>query len=153
MNAKKIATHALAFLGGCVVASFFAFNLASAHAEYARQLTAKQLAAAQEQIRLAAEGADAYKAANDHCQDAVQKIYGTETVLYESVAPKVSVLHGAVNIEAGDTLQIATQMRPKWLIGMRVTPQLSAGFTAASAAYTYIDKKTGEVMGPFQVNR
>jgi hypothetical protein len=93
---------------------------------------------------------DIYKAANDHCQEAVQKIYGTETVLYESVAPKIAVLHGAVNIEAGDTLQVSQQMRPKWIIGMRVTPQVAPGI-ATAVAYGYIDKKTGETMGPFQV--
>jgi hypothetical protein len=147
MNIQKFATHALAFLIGGVVFSFFAFNLAAAHAEYARRLAESRITVAQQ---MSDQKAEAYKAANDHCQDAVQKIYGTETVLYESVAPKIAVLHGAVNIEAGSTLQIASQMRPKWLIGMRVTPQLAPGI-ATGVAYGYIDKKSGEVTGPFQV--
>jgi hypothetical protein len=149
MNLKKLATHALAFLVGGVVFSFFAFNLAAAHAEYSRRLAENRASIAQQ---AADAKVDTYKAANDHCQDAVQKIYGTETVLYEAVAPQVAVLHGAVNIQAGSTLQIASQMRPKWLIGMRVTPQLAPGI-ATGVAYGYIDKKTGETMGPFQVNR
>lgn len=150
MNSKSIATHGLAFLIGGVVFSFFAFNLASANFQRQREAFAIAMAIEKQSAGIDEDRAAQYKAAHDHCEDAVTKIYGTETVLYEAVAPKISVMHGAVDIQAGDRLQIQSQLQPKWLIGMRVTPQLAPGI-ATGVAYGYVDKKTGEVTGPFQV--
>lgn len=149
MNPKSIATHGLAFLIGCVVASFLAFNLASAGLQRQREISAS-ISTLDKQVneRIVNQAAE-YLAARDHCEDAVKKFYGTETILYEAAPPKISVFHGAVNISPGDAVQFTPQLKPKWLIGARVTPVLAPGM-AAGAAYGYMDKNTGAITGPFQ---
>jgi len=84
------------------------------------------------------------------CVDQVRGFYETETVLYEAQAPSLSVFHNAISIAPGKAITGAGggTLKPRWIIGARVTPVIVA--ENSGAAYGYVDRKTGEVSGPFQ---
>jgi hypothetical protein len=150
MNAKSFATHGLAVLCGAVVASYLAFNFAAANLQRDSIIGNQRLAAANAQAHVYEDSSEVLAAKYRACVDQVKNFTGTETVLYEPQAPSLSVLRGAVRIEPGAAIAGSVQgpLKPKWIIGARITPLIVA--ENPGAAYAYIDKKTGQLSGPFQ---
>lgn len=147
----KYATHVAMLVAGLILGGFAGHYIASSHL-WAINLAAQRAISGWQNAEAAAvDRADAAEAQFNKCNADVTAMYEEETVLYEFDPAQLSVLGGLGHVSIDPRVGVG-QMRPRWILPVKITPtEVPAG--GHIAAFGYYNPRTGEREGPFPVQQ